>query len=295
MRSEEIRELLDEGTLPRTLIDAVNQAEHVSPDFPGERLIACYNPLLTERRRQKRQRLLAATEEALGKVAAQVRRRTQTPLTAAAIGVKAGRVIGKYKMGKHFQLHIAYNSFSWCRDEATLRREEQLDGLYVIRTSEQSQTTFPAADCVRTSKRLTLVEQAFRCLKGLDLRVRPIYHRVEPRVRAHLFLCLLAYYVEWHMRKALKPLLYEDEELEEAREERDPVQPAQPSPSAQEKKKKHQTSAGEPVHSFASLLAHLGTRTRNTVQITTAVEPTTFQQLSEPDPLQAEALRLLTL
>jgi len=294
LRSDDIRELLAKGTLSRSLFDAVNLAEIVSPDFPGERLVACYNPLLNERRRQQRERLLVATEEGLRKLEAEVRRRTQTPLTAAAIGVKAGRVIGKYKMAKHVQLHIADNSFSWCRDQATLTREEQLDGIYVIRTSEPSTTTFPAADCVRTYKRLTLVEQAFRCLKGLDLRVRPIYHRVAPRVRAHLFLCLLAYYVEWHMRKALQPLLYEDEELENARPQRDPIKPAEPSPSAQEKKKTHQTSSGEPAHSFATLLAHLGTRTRNTVQIT-AAEPTTFQQLAEPDPLQAEALRLLTL
>src|SRR5262249_37641752 len=161
------------------------------------------NPLLTERRQQKRQRLLAATEEGLRKLEAEVRRRTKTPLTAAAIGVKAGRIIGQHKMAKHFRLHIAGNSFSWCRDETSIAREEQLDGIYVIRTSEPL-ATFPAADCVRTYKRLTLVEQAFRCLKGIDLRVRPIHHRVEPRVRAHLFLCMLAYYVEWQMRKALK-------------------------------------------------------------------------------------------
>jgi transposase len=294
LRSDDIRDLITKGTLSRSLFDAVNLAEIASPDFPGERLVACYNPLLTERRRQKRQRLLQATEEGLRKLEAEVRRRTKTPLTAAAIGVKAGRVIASYKMGKHFQLNIEDNSFSWCRDQASITREEQLDGIYVIRTSEPL-TTFPAADCVRTYKRLTLVEQAFRCLKGLDLRVRPIHHRVAPRVRAHLFLCMLAYYVEWHMRQALKPLLYADEELEQARDQRDPVKPAEPSPSAQEKKKTHQTSSGEPAHSFASLLAHLGTRTRNTVQIASAAEPTTFQQLTEPDPLQAEALRLLTL
>jgi len=201
-------------------------------------------------------------------------------------------------MAKHFKLQIADNSFSWCRDEVSITREEQLDGIYVIRTSEP-QTDFAAADCVRTYKRLTLVEQAFRCLKGLDLRVRPIHHRVAPRVRAHLFLCLLAYSVEWHMRRVLKPLLYEDEELEEARDQRDPVNPAEPSASAKEKKKTHRTSSGEPAHSFHSLLAHLGTRTRNTVQIAPATgsadEPATFQQLTEPDPLQTEALRLLTL
>jgi transposase len=294
LRSNDIRELLAKGTLARSVFDAINLAEIASPDFPGERLVACYNPLLTERRRQKRQRLLAATEEGLRKLEAEVRRRTQTPLTAAAIGVKAGRVLAPYKMGKHFQLHIEDNSFSWCRDQASITREEQLDGIYVIRTSEPS-TTFPAADCVRTYKRLALVEQAFRCLKGLDLRVRPIHHRLAPRVRAHLFLCLLAYYVEWHLRTALKTLLYEDEELDQDRDQRDPVKPAEPSPSARQKKKTHQTSSGEPAHSFASLLAHLGTRTRNTVQIVSAAEPTTFQQLAELDPLQAEALRLLSL
>jgi len=152
-------------------------------------------------------------------------------LTPAEIGVKAGRVIGRYKMAKHFQLQIADNAFGWCRDAAAIGREEQLDGIYVIRTSE-SLTDFAAADCVRTYKQLALVEQAFRCLKGLDLRVRPIHHRVEPRVRAHLFLCLLAYYVEWQLRRAWQPLLYEDEELEEARWARDPVKPARPSAPA---------------------------------------------------------------
>jgi hypothetical protein len=164
----------------------------------------------------------------------------------------------------------------------------------VLRTSEPPQT-FPATDCVRTYKRWSQVERAFRCLQGIDLRVRPIHHRVADRVRAHLFLCLLAYYVEWQMRQALKPLLDEDEELEAAREERDPVKPARPSASAQAKKKTHQTGAGYPAHSFATLLAHLGTRCRNTVQIGDAADGWTFQQLTETDPLQAEALRLLNL
>lgn len=294
LRSDDIRELVAKGTLPHSLFDRADLAEIESPDFPGERLVACYNPLLTERRRQKRQRLLAATEEGLRKLQAEVQRRTTKPLGAAAIGVKAGRVIGHYKMAKHFQLHIADNSFAWSRDEASITRAEQLDGIYVIRTSEP-QATVSAPDCVRTYKRLALVEQAFRCLKGLDLRVRPIHHRIDPRVRAHLFLCLLAYYVEWQMRIALKPLLYEDEELEPARDGRDPVKAAEPSATAQEKKKTHQTSSGQPAHSFASLLTHLGTRTRNTVQIAAAAEVATFQQLTEPDTLQTEALRLLGL
>jgi transposase len=294
LRSDDIRDLITKGALARSLFDATDLAEITSPDFPGERLVACYNPLLAERRQQKRQRLLAATEEGLRKLEAEVRHHTTTPLTAAAIGVKAGRLIGRHKMAKHFQLDIADNSFRWCRDATAISREEQLDGIYVIRTSEPP-TAFPAADCVRTYKRLTLVEQAFRCLKGVDLRVRPIHHRVEPRVRAHLFLCLLAYHVEWQMRKALKPLLYDDEDLGDARAHRDPVKAAQPSASAQAKKKTHQTSSGELVHSFATLLAHLGTQTRNTVAIGAAAAATTFEQLAEPDPIQAEALRLLTL
>jgi transposase len=296
LRSEAIRELIDSGVLERSQFDEVDLAEIASPDFPGERLVACYNPLLAERRRAKRRRLLRATEEGLGKLAAEVGRRTQTPLTAAAIGVKAGRVIGRHKMAKHFQLQIADNSFTWRRDEAAISREEQLDGIYVIRTSEPADA-FAAGDCVRTYKRLSLVEQAFRCLKGLDLRVRPIHHRVEDRVRAHLFLCMLAYYVEWHMRSALQPLLYEDEELDEARPERDPVKPARPSASAsaREKKKTHQTSSGEPAHSFATLLAHLGTRSRNTIRVVSDPDGATFQQLTEPDALQAEAQRLLNL
>jgi transposase len=292
LRSEAIRDLIAAGLIQRSPGDETNLAEITSPDFPGERLVACYNPVLAEQRRQKRRRLLAATEESLRKLEAEVGRRTQTPLTAAEIGLKAGRVVGRYKMAKHVLLQIGDNSFTWSRDEGSITREEQLDGIYVIRTSEPAQT-FPAAECVRTYKRLAQVERAFRCLKGLDLRVRPIHHRVEGRVRAHLFLCLLAYYVEWHMRQALQTLLYEDEELAVTREERDPVEAAQPSASAQEKKKTHQTAAGHPAHSFASLLAHLGTRSRNTVRLGGDADAATFQQLTEPDPVQAEALRLL--
>jgi hypothetical protein len=215
-------------------------------------------------------------------------------LSAVTIGLKAGKVIGRYKMAKHFQLKIAKGRFRFARNAASIQREEQLDGIYVIRTSERGKK-WPAADCVRTYKGLARVEQAFRCFKGLDLRVRPIHHRVDPRVRAHLFLCLLAYYVEWHMRQAWTPLLSADEELEADRAERDPVQPARPSESAAEKKQKHTTAAGRPAHSFGSLLTHLGTQVRNTHQLVADDFGATFQQLTEPDALQAEALRLLSL
>jgi transposase len=294
LRSEAIQELLTRGRLQRSLFDHKDLAEIRSPDFPGERLIACYNPLLAERRQQKRQRLLEATAASLRRLEAEVGRRTKKPLGAATIGLKAGKVLGRYKMAKHFRLEIADGRFAWSRDAAAIQREEHLDGIYVIRTSEPAKA-FPPADCVRTYKSLAQVEQAFRCFKGLDLRVRPIHHRVDPRVRAHLFLCLLAYYVEWQMRQALTPLLYADEDLDEDRHERDPVKPAQPSESAQAKKQSHQTADGQPAHSFGSLLAHLATRVRNTHQVVSDPSGATFQQVTEPDAIQAEALRLLRL
>lgn len=294
LRSEAIRGLIAKGTLLRSRFDQVNLAEITSPDFPGERLLACYNPLLAAQRRDKRCRLLTATEQNLQRLAAEVQRRTQKPLTAAEIGLKAGKIIGRHKMAKHFQLQIADNSFCWCRDALSIGCEEQLDGIYVIRTGEPG-TTFSAADCVRTYKSLSLVERAFRCLKGIDLLVRPIRHRVDPRVRAHLLLCMLAYYVEWHMRKALQSLLFADEELEQERRERDPVKPAEVSESAKFKKNTQKSAGGLPVHSFATLLAHLGTRSRNTHQLVSDPTGPTFQQMTEPDTLQAEALRLLKL
>jgi transposase len=294
LRSEAIRALLDKGTLARSLFDRVNLAEITTPDFPGERLIACYNPLLAEQRQAKRQRLLAATEQDLQKLVAQVQRRTKKPLSAAVIGLKAGKVMGRPKMAKHFQLQIADGSFGWSRDETSITCEEQLDGIYVIRTSEPA-ASLAAADCVRTYKSLALVERAFRCFKGLDLLVRPIRHRVDPRVRAHLFLCLLAYYVEWQMRQALQPLLFADEDLEQDRRERDPVRPAEPSASAQEKKKTKQSASGLPAHSWSTLLAHLATRSRSTYRLVPDPTASTFQQVTEPDAVQAEALRLLQL
>src|SRR5262249_53977278 len=294
LRGEAIRELLERGRLQRSLFDRKDLAEIRSPDFPGERLIACYNPLLAERRQQKRRRLLEATEANLRRLEGEVRRRTKKPLSAAAIGLKAGKVLGRYKMAKHFRLEIADGRVAWARDEAAIRREEQLDGIYVIRTSERAKA-LPAADCVRTYKSLAQVEQAFRCFKGLDLRVRPIHHRVDPRVRAHLFLCLLAYYVEWRMRQALASLLYADEELAEDRQERDPVKPAQPSATAQAKKETHETESGLPVQSFGSLLAHLARRVRNTPQIVSDPPGAAVHQLTEADAPHAQAPPLLHL
>jgi transposase len=292
LRSEAIGKLIEDGLVHGKLFDPVPLAEIISPDFPNERLIACYNARLAAERNDKRKQLLAVTQTNLEKLAAEVQRRTKKPLSAAEIGLKAGKVIGRHKMAKHFQLQIADGSFSFVRNEEAIKQEEQLDGIYVIRTSEKAKD-LEAAECVRTYKSLSLVERAFRCLKGLDVLVRPIRHRVEPRVRAHVLLCMLAYYVEWHMRKALKPLLYEDEELEQNRRTRDPVKPAEASASAQAKKKTHKTAEGFVAHDFRSLLAHLGTRSRVTFQIMAEGDNATFQQLSQPDETQAEALRLL--
>jgi hypothetical protein len=292
LRSPAIRDLLADGHLNRSLFDHVNLAEIASPDFPGERLMACFNPLLAEKRGQKREALLAATEAKLTRLSRAVSRRTKAPLSAAEIGVKAGRVIGRHKMAKHIQLTICDGIFTWKRNEESIRRESLLDGIYVIRTSEPAER-LSAADSVRGYKRLAQVEQAFRCLKGIDLLVRPIHHRLEARVSAHVLICVLAYYVEWHLRRAWRPLLFEDEELDGDRAVRDPVAPAKPSDSVRRKKTTHQTAGGLPVHSFRTLLAHLGTRSRETYQVASDPSGATFARVTELDPVQEEALRLL--
>jgi transposase len=292
LRSPAIRDLVADGHLNRSLFDEVNLAEIESPDFPGERLIACYNPLLAEKRTRKRDALLSATEAKLTKLAGAVSRRTKAALSAAEIGVKAGRVIGRHKMAKHIRLTISDGLFTWERDVDSIDREKLLDGIYVVRTSEPS-GRLSAPDGVRSYKRLSQVEQAFRCLKGIDLLVRPIHHRLEPRVRAHVLICVLAYYVEWHLRRAWRSLLFEDEELDGNRAVRDPVAAAKPSDSVRRKKTTHQTAGGLPVHSFRTLLAHLGRRSRQTCRVASDPSGTTFEQITELDPVQREALRLL--
>jgi hypothetical protein len=294
LRSGAIRRLLAEGRLIRADLEAERLAEISSPDFPGERLVACYNPQLAEQRRHKRRELLAATEAELGALAASVARPGGPHETAAEIGVRAGKIIDHYKMAKHFALTIRDGHLAWAREDDAIGREELLDGIYVIRTSESAED-LTAADGVRSYKRLGLVEQAFRCLKGIDLLVRPIYHRTAERVRAHILLCLLAYYVEWHLRRAWEPLLFEDEDLAVDRLHRDPVAPARASKSARLKKRTHTTPEGLPVHSFRSLLAHLGTRCRNRCVMIGDPQQRTFDLVTEADELQAEALRLIRM
>jgi transposase len=292
LTSGAIRALVEKEALQLSLLDEKNLAEITSPDYPGERLVVCHNPLLEEERRRKRQELLAAIEKSLTKVAKEVARRTKTPLTAAEIGLKVGKVLGRYKVGKHFDCRIGEGSFAWSRRQDSIEQEEKLDGIYVLRTSEPVER-LSAEDTVRSYKRLAEVERAFRCLKGIDLLVRPIRHRTEERVPAHIFLCLLAYYVEWHLRRAWAPLLFEDEERREERKRRDPILPTKPSASAQEKKRSHQTAEGFPAHSFTTLLAELASRARVTYEFQSGDARLTFRQVPEPTPLQARAYELI--
>ena len=294
LRSEKVRQLLDQRHLQLSLFDQQNLAEIRSPDFPGERLVACFNPLLADERRRKREALLAATEQALARIAREVSRRTKTPLSAAAIGQKVGRVINRHKVGKHFETTIAEGQFRFRRREEAIAREAQLDGIYVIRTSEP-EADLSAEAAVHSYKNLAQVEQAFRTLKGVDLRIRPIHHRNDTRVRAHIFLCLLAYYVEWHMRRALAPLLFDDETLPVERHRRDPVAPAEPSASARQKKTQRITEDGLPIHSFRTLMAELATRCHHWCRLKADPDSPVIEQDTEPTPLQTRVLELIKL
>ncbi len=294
LTSVAIRKLVTQGALQLSLFDHQHLAEISSPDFPGERLMACYNPVLAQERSRKRQALLEATEQGLTKLARNVARRTKKPLAASAIGLKAGKILERHKVGKHYQLTIGEGTFQWMRREEAIAAEAKLDGIYVIRTSEPAER-FSAADTVRTYKSLSQVERAFRCLKGIDVLVRPIRHRTEARVPAHIFLCVLAYYVEWHMRRALAPMLFEDHDLPAARPRRDPVLPAQPTASAKAKKATHTTQDGLPVHSFESLIAELASRARNTYRLKSDDSKLTFKQVPAPTPIQRRAYELLGL
>ena len=294
LRHHQIRRLVESEAVQLSLFDERHLAEVRSPDYPGERLIVCHNPLLAEHRRQKREALLTATEEALAGIARQVARRTRTPLSATEIAEKLGRVKNRFQVAKHFRTQIADGSFHYERRTEAIIREAQLDGFYMLRTSEPADR-LPTAAVVRRYKDLTRVERAFRSLKTVDLHIRPIRHRVESRVRAHLFLCLLAYYVHWHLRQALAPLLFDDEDLEAERARRDPVLAAQPSASAKRKKRKRRTEDGFPLQSLETLMAHLGTRARHQCRLPSEPDAPCVQRLTEPTPLQQRAFELIRM
>jgi len=293
LRSGDIRKLLESrGQTDVPLFDQKNLAEISHADFPGERLIACFNPLLAMDRDRTRTELLEATEKWLAKVAANVARRTAKPLSAAQIGQKVGRGVNRYKVAKHFALEIADNRLRWSRKEDSIAREKALDGVYIIRTPE-SADTLSAEDAVRAYKQLGDVEKAFRTLKGLDLRMRPIHHRIETRVRAHMFLCMLAYYVEWHMREALAPLLFVEEDLALARAMRDPVARAIPSDNVLAKKNTKRSHDGLPLRHFNGLLSVLSTLCSNICRVGDGKHAARFQRPTEATAHQCEAFRLL--
>jgi hypothetical protein len=260
-------------------------AEIASPDYPGERLIVCRNKALAAERARKREALLAATEADLARIEASVKRGRAPLLGTDKIGLKAGAVLGKRKMAKHFELTVTDTSFSFTRNEASIQKEAALDGFYVLRTSVPAET-LDAAAVVFTYKSLAQVERAFRSIKTVDLDVRPVHHRLAGRVRAHVFLCMLAYYVVWHMRKALAPLLFDDHDPENAKKGRpSPVAPAKVSAAAKAKAASRKTADGLPVHSFRTLLQDLATLTRNTVRLGDA-PPATL--LASSTPIQQE-------
>ena len=291
LRSKSIRKLIDSGDVDHSLFDERDLAEITSPEFPGERLIVCRNPFLADERARKREELLKATEKVLDKIVAATRRKRRRLEGKEEIGLRVGKEINRWKVSKHFILTIEEDRFEYRRDEAKIAAEAALDGLYVIRTSVEADT-MTAEETVSTYKSLSTVERAFRSLKTVDLKVRPIYHRLADRVKAHVFLCMLAYYVEWHMRRSLAPLLFDDEDRDQAETKRKSVvAPAERSDSAIAKDQTKQTRDGLPVHSFQTLLADLATLTRNCVRSGEA----TFDLLATPTVIQSRAFRLLQL
>lgn len=294
LRAPAVRELMDSGAIQLSLFDERDMAAVTSPDFPGERLIVCRNPLLAEERARKREDLLRRTERDLEALQKATERKRNPLRGEAKIGAKFGEIRNKHKMAKHFDVEITEDRFSYSRNENGISQEARLDGFYVIRTCVSDQK-LDDANTVRAYKSLSQVERAFRSFKGVDLQVRPIYHYLADRVRAHVFLCMLAYYVEWHMRQRLAPLLYDDNDRETAEAERESVVgPAKPSPSAARKVRTGTTESGFPVQSFRSLLSDLATIARNTCAPTNAPSYT-FTITTMPTPIQSEALNLLNL
>jgi transposase len=292
LRAPQIQQLLQAGNLQLSLFDQRDLAEISDPGYPGERLVACRNPLMAEERARKRKELLAATERALNEIAAATQRPRNPLQGKARIALRVGAVLGRYKMRKHFNLTIAETGFSFTRDEASIAREAALDGIYVIRTSLPA-TALTADEAVRSYKRLAQVERAFRSLKSVDLKVRPIHHRLEQRVRAHVFLCMLAYYVEWHMRQALAPILFDDDDPAAAEAARSSVvAPAQRSPRAQRKASTKLTADDRPLHSFHTLLSDLATVAKNRI-LPNSKEPLPFDLITSPTALQQRAFDLL--
>ena len=294
LRGPAIKELLNSGAIQLTLFDTRDMASITSPDFPGERLVVCRNPELAAERAHKREELLTATETDLAAIKARVERKRKPLRGTAEIALAVGEVFNTHKMRKHFDLTITDDAFNFVRKSAEIAAEAVTDGLYVVRTS-LAEATLGDADTVRSYKSLARVERAFRCIKTVDLNVRPVYHWLEGRVRAHVFLCMLAYYLEWHMRQRLAPMLFDDTDPDEAEAlRRSVVAQAQPSKAAIKKQTTGMTPDGLPVHSFRTLLADLARLARNT--IITAINPNyPLTVVTRPTPIQQKAFDLLGL
>ena len=292
LRAPEIRELMSSGAVQRSMFDETDLAEIRCDAYPGERLIVCRNERLAQERARKREALLQATEALLAPIAGATQREKRRLSGKEKIAMRVGKVIGKYKMAKHFELDITETAFAYHRKADAIAAEAALDGLYIVRTSVPA-TELDAEHTVRAYKGLSVVERAFRSLKTVDLKVRPIYHYAGARVRAHVFLCMLAYYVEWHMRQRLKPLLFDDEEPDVAEVARPSVvAPAEVSPSAQDKARRKRTASGEPVHSFRTLLDDLATVANNRV-VAPLADAKPFDLITRPTALQRKAFKLL--
>jgi transposase len=285
LKAPTIKKLARSGVFQPSLFDEQNLGEITDvEEFPGERLIVCRNPLVGAQRARKREELLAATEQDLAQIADRVNHGTL--LGADQIGLAVGPALKRYRMRKHFQIEITDTTFTYTRDTATIATEAALDGFYILRTS-LTEADLAAGDVVRAYKNLEQAERAFGSLKGPELQIRPIHHHLEDRVRAHVLICMLAYYLTWHLKAAWKPLLFTDEHRPDSA---DPVAKAVRSPAAQQKAQTKRTTAGQPAHSYRTLLAQLATQTRNTTRL--HGHTSTFEKLTQPTPLQAKALEL---
>jgi hypothetical protein len=291
LRRPAIQQLVEAGALDLTRLVETDVLEFTAPTYPQERLIACRNPLLALERARKREALLQATERELDAIVQATTRTTRRLTGQAAIASRVEKVRNRFKMGKHFQLAITDTQLRYTRDAQRIAADTALDGVYVVRTSVSGETLSPERT-VGAYKSLAAVERAFRSLKTVDLYVRPIGHRLAERVRAHVFLCMLAYYIEWHMRQALAPLLFDDDDKAAGEARRaSVVAPAQRSPRAQRKTRTRRTDEGLPIHSFQTLLADLATVTQNRIRFGASRTETTM--LTTPTPLQQRAFDLL--
>ena len=292
LRSGQIHQLVTDGALQLSLFDQTDLAEITHPDYPGERLVVCRNPLLAQERARKREDLMAAAEQKLEAIAAATRRAQRPLRDPERINYRIGAALGPKKMGKYFRWEITAAGLNYARDPERIARDAALDGIYVLRTSLPAQQ-LDAAQTVRSYKQLAGLERAFRILKSVEVEIRPIHHRLPDRVRAHVLICLLAYYVEWHLRRVLAPLLFDDEQRGGTHPP-SPVAPAQRSAGALRKARTKRTAAGLPVQSFRHLLRNLATITKNRIQPKLKSVPP-FDMITRPTALQRQALELVGL